>query len=771
MKDQISGCAEGRQRDDMSPHGVIGGEKTDETILMEFRVIFLGDSEAGKTLLMSRLKNPQMDPSDFKENTTNGINICSVVECLDGQKVQINYWDFGGQEILNSLHRMFLTKNALYVIVLNTRNDNQDAQANFWLRYVQAYAPEAAVMLVMNKIDQNKRADLNLPVLSRQFQNLDWDESNVLKISAIEPDAERFRQEFTEKLHRQIAQCIKLKYAEPFTQQQVRIRDALRATNKSVISTDDFRDICELSGLNKENYGRNVEALQDELLFRFNEAGIMICFKKIQNGETELLHPVLLNPEWITKTIYRILNTDELMSQNGVVLHDDIKKLCRTSGVKWQGSRDADDLLAIMRIFDLSYTYSTDDVKEFIPMLCQRREPEAIEELTQADGIIEFQMVFEYLPSGVLYKMMVMHHEELDRERTWRTGAKIGRNDDDYVILRQNGNTMEVYVCGTSKSHAVKKLNAFVSEISTCAEKGRYRAKSLENKIGFEVAGIMDYFDYDRLVKANPAKVKYVASKVHGGEVAISDILKQEDRSEWRKLDELLQLTLDGCKELQDNQTYYWRKKLPDEMEACLPKMNEDSRTRVLKSFIGHTFFVEDQHKGGKSATGISSGELDLRICLDRERPWSILEALNITSETDRDDHSKTRWLEHLKRLTTDYNQSGFQYVILMSYLLAPVEAFEPIKEAYHMLLRSTELEAYGGRPKECEYEELPECPAHISISRADYSGGAGDVSVFHFLVYIPEYTGKQEETAKGTKKKARHKSSEEATKSVEHVK
>ena len=750
MKNQISACSEEKQHDNLFQHSANNEAKTDETVLMEYRVIFLGDSEAGKTLLMSRLKDPQMNPADFKENTTKGINIFSKVECLSGKNVQINYWDFGGQEILNSLHRMFLSENALYVIVLNTRNDNQNAQANFWLRYVQAYAPEAPVMLVMNKIDQNKRADLNLPALSRQFQSLEWDDSNVLRISAIEPNAERFRQEFTEKLHQQIAQ--RIIGVDPFTPLQAQIRDALRATNKNVISTDDFRDICEEYGLNKENCGPNVQAVQDELLSRFNEAGIMISFRKDRDGETELLYPVLLEPEWITKTIYRILNAEDLISQNGVVRHDDIKKLCRTSGDKWQGSRDADDLLAIMRVFGLSYTRSADDVQEFITMLCQIREPEAIEELTWAEGTIEFQMVFDYLPSGVLYKTIVKYYGELDIDRTWRTGAKIGCKDDDYVILRQDGNTMKVYVHHANKAHALKRLDTFVEAISTCAEK-EYRAKSLEKKIGFEVAGIPDYFDYDRLVKANPAKVKYVASKVNGREVAISDILAQEDRSERRDLDELLRLTLIGCKELQDNQTYYWRKKLPDEMEDRLPKMNEDSRTRVLKSAIGHTFFVEDQPKGGNSATGITSGELDLRICFNREDPWSILEALNITSETDSGDKSKTRWLEHLKRLTTDYNQSCFRYVILMSYLLAPAEEFLPIRDAYHNLLRTTELEIYG-KPKECEYEHLPTCPERISISRADYSGSSGDVSVFHFLVYIPEYTGKQEETTENTKKR-----------------
>ena len=163
-------------------------------------MIFLGDSEAGKTLIMSRIKDSQMNPSDFREDTTNGINTYSKVECLNGQKIRINYWDFGGQDILNSMHRMFLSNDTLYVIVLNTRNDNQDAQASFWIRYVQSYAPRAPVMLVMNKSDQNKRAALNFPALFRKFPTLRLDESDVLKISAIMPDSRKFRKRFVAKL-------------------------------------------------------------------------------------------------------------------------------------------------------------------------------------------------------------------------------------------------------------------------------------------------------------------------------------------------------------------------------------------------------------------------------------------------------------------------------------------------------------------------------------------------------------------------------------------
>ena len=715
-------------------------KKAKKDVLKEYRVVFLGDSEAGKTLLMARLKNPRMNPAKFKEGTTNGIKIFSEEKTLRGQRVRINYWDFGGQEILNSMHRMFLSDNSLYVIVLNTRNDNQDAQANFWIRYVMAYAPKSPILLVMNKIDQNKWADLNLPALVRRFPKLRIDEPEVLRVSAIEPNKKKFREEFTNKLYQRITRCIES--TRQFTPQEAKIRDTLRAREDRVIDTDTFRVICEENGLNEENYGDKTFATQDELMSRFNEAGIIVSFTKKKNNNTEILIPLLLEPEWITKTIYRILNTEKKISENGVVLHENIKKLCMTSDVKWHGSRDAYDLLDIMRAFGLSYVSGADDVQEFIPMLCQQREPEEIDDLTHAEGTIAFQMAFEYLPSGVLYHMMVKHFDKLDLPRTWRTGAKFGHDDDNYVILRQDRNTMDLYVRDADKKNAVDEIESRVKEIREYA-KNKYNAKLLENKIGFEVAPeIIEYFDHDRLLKADSAEVPFVASKIHGGKVAVRDILEQEDRSEQRDLDKLLELTLKGCKVLQNDYTYWWRDPLPPEMEARLPKMDEDSRTRWLLFSIGQGFSVGDQHKSGESATGIGRGELDLNIGLKPNDYWSILEALNIKNGNAE---SMNNWVKHLKRLTTKYNQSGLRYLILVSYLLAPVEKFRIIKDAYHSKLSVTELK-YHGIPISCKEEKPDNCPNLISISRADYRGDMGDMSLFHFLVHIPKYTGKQME-------------------------
>ena len=695
--------------------------RSSELVLMEGRVVFLGDSEAGKSLLMGRLREPKKAPSEFSGDTTQGIDIFSEVLKFDGRRIRVNYWDFGGQEVLHSMHRLFLSKQTLYVIVLNTRNDNQDAQADFWMRYVQSYAPGAPVLLVMNKIDQNKKAALNLPVLCRRFPN-GISPENVLKVSAVEKDPKKFAEQFTNKLHDFIKQNIDR--FQGFTTQEALIRERVDdARKKTAIDRSEFKMFCDAEGLKQKEK-------RDELIERFHDAGIVVHLKK---GT-----PMYLNPAWITETLYMILSADTDSEANGMIPHKDIESMCDQNRNQLEGEDDAQHLIQIMQKYGLSFQHGE---HEFIPMLCCRAEPERIEKLIQTPGTMEMQLIFEYLPSGLLYKLMADYRNDLDMPLTWFTGAKIGRGDENYVILRRDGNCLCIFANYTQKEKAVEKVYALAGEIERLADEP-YSATIRERKIRYSWGNCVEYFDYDRLKRAKTKDLQYVASKVSDDPVAVCDILEQEDRSEKRDLDRLLQLVLEGCLILQNNQTYWWTRDVPKEMEGLLPKMNENARNRALIPVLERGFSVEDQPEGGESAEGIEPGRLDLRIRLKSGMPWSILEALNISEEKG---DSKKRWLEHLKRLATKYNKNGFRHLILASYLLASEDHFGRVKDAYMDILSQTELPIFGGAPQICKNYPLDHCPQRVSVSRADYSGDAGDVSIFHFLVHIPEYKGKRD--------------------------
>lgn len=732
---ELSGDAQGAEQ----PGTVPALPQQTETILRDYRVVFLGDSEAGKTLILSRLDNPEMDPKQFCVDTTIGINIVRRVETINGQPVRLNYWDFGGQDILHSMHRIFLAKNTLYVIVLNTRNDNQDAQAIFWLRYVEAYAPGSPVLLVMNKTDQNKRAALNLPVLQRLFSTRGFAPEDVLKISAVWPEKEKFHKEFTEKLHACIGRY--LSASKPFTSQEVRIRDKVeekKAADKlKVIGIDDFRDICEEESLGDEN-------AQDALMERFNETGVLVYFQ----SKTVMF----MNPEWITKTIYKILDQDEQIADNGVVPYKKIQSFCRKNEDNINKSEDAAYLVDIMRDYDLSFQYekrkpgeeNTED-KEFIPMLCQREEPQDIETLIGKDNTVELRMVFEYLPCGVLYKLMVDCHRELDMDHVWRSGMKLDHENGGYAVVRQEGNTMGLYVHDDRISCAVEWMVRLMEKTEDAARHDKFNATLLETKIGYRIADVLEYFDYQQLKNAEENGVYYTVSRsMPPQKVAIQDILAQKDGTVLEKIKELLKLTSEGCQKLQGRHTFWFLTKAAKD-DRLAPKMDEDSRTAELGSVLSSKFTVKDQPRWGDSGGGVKQGELDLWIGLDEHTPLAILEALNIS--TYENAKSVASWEEHLTRMMCDYNKNGFHNLLLVSYLNCPPEALVKTRKEYFDRMRDYDVPHYG-TPKYCEPIVVDEFSDGIQVVRADYSSGAGDVTVYHFLVRIEQYGRKALEKA-----------------------
>ncbi len=86
--------------------------------LNEAKVILVGQGAVGKTSLVKRLMTDEFDPEEHK---TEGIDIKRWGVKVGRQEVQLNVWDFGGQEIMHATHQFFLTKRSLYLLVLDSR--------------------------------------------------------------------------------------------------------------------------------------------------------------------------------------------------------------------------------------------------------------------------------------------------------------------------------------------------------------------------------------------------------------------------------------------------------------------------------------------------------------------------------------------------------------------------------------------------------------------------------------------------------------------------
>ena len=108
-----------------------------------FKVIFPGSGEEGKFCTFSRLLRDCGDPNkkSFDGHSTSDIVIFNEEYDLNSRKFQVHYWDYGGQERMRSMHRIFLIGRTLYILLLNARDDALSDRSKYWIHNVKNFAP------------------------------------------------------------------------------------------------------------------------------------------------------------------------------------------------------------------------------------------------------------------------------------------------------------------------------------------------------------------------------------------------------------------------------------------------------------------------------------------------------------------------------------------------------------------------------------------------------------------------------------------------------
>ena len=384
-------------------------------MLNEIKVVFLGDGEAGKSHTIARLMNNGGDPVDYTDQATPGIVIKHKYYVANGRTFRVNYWDFGGQEIMHSMHRIFLTDRTMYVVLLNARDDTQGDRAKYWLHNIQSFAPNAPVLLVLNKIDQNPNASVDERDLRGRCEKL----TQVVRLSAKDFSQEDFNKAFTDVLKDEILKTGFLDAEWPSSWKQV--KEKLENMESHYIMGDAYEDLCQEC---------HVDTNQKNLLHWFNNLGVSFCC--CDKEDYDLNDYVILRPDWITNALYIILFNRLEGVQNGLIPHQAIYDILRSArsnpnihctlpNARYT-SGDIGYVLGVMRKFNLSQPHGTD--YEFIPMLCQQNSTMDVQYYHKDADTLEFNMEFDYLPNNLLHRLMVERHSELDMDNVWRTGAR-----------------------------------------------------------------------------------------------------------------------------------------------------------------------------------------------------------------------------------------------------------------------------------------------------------------------------------------------------------
>ncbi len=514
--------------------------------LNEVKVVFLGEASAGKTSLVKQLMGEQFDD---KESQTHGIRIRKMDFAMsDGDTVAAHLWDFGGQEVMHATHQFFLSQRSVYVLLLNSRNDDQ---AEKWLKYAESFGGRSPVLVVLNKIDENPSFDVNRKTLREKYPQI----REFYKLSCKIKDG---IDDFREALRREIENADTRR--TPFPAHWLKVKEHFSKMEADYIESEEYQRECEKAGVTR--------AFSQDVLLKFlHDLGLVINFRNLKNFDTQIL-----NPLWLTNGVYRIINSGRVAETGGLLHENEFDAVINDPRYRAENTTDKpfhypknklQYIVRVMQEFELCFQL---DTRTFVvPQLLPVQEPDVPMEGAVLRFVIHFP---DFLPDSLFPRLMVKLHTYIEDKEAlgetlsdrvtasqpvtkpahsshtklaWRTGmvlhkpnifkasARVRWDKEDRKIL--------VDVSGEERRRFLSFIRETVKEIVETFS-------SLSYSELVPIPDSTDTEEYEYLVEAEKAGEKEVFVKSLKKRVSIADLLNGVEEPAMR--DEVEQLPVKG---------------------------------------------------------------------------------------------------------------------------------------------------------------------------------------------------------------------------------
>jgi internalin A len=372
--------------------------------LYEAKMLIVGEGGAGKTSLLTRLYSPD-EPLPTEGDSTKGIKIHKhEFKLRNGRTFRLNVWDFGGQEIYHATHQFFLTHRSLYVLLDDTRKDYKsvsDEGFEYWLELIEVFGGRSPILI---------------------FQNEKSGRSKAIDFSGIRQHYDNVKELYADNLERRDA-ADKVRDGIEFYAANLRhIGDELPARWLTV-----REDIEGLAAKHPyipvekyfEVYGKHVEFDETKALLLsryFHDLGVFLHFQ----DDLLLKRTVILQNEWATEAVFRILDDEVIKKRLGRFSDEDCARLWKDSAY----ARMHPELLALMQNFELCYELRDTQPKTWLaPQLLPPTKPEDLGEWAKPEDLM-LRYKYEFLPKGMISRLTVrLHRFVKDPAKAWVTGV------------------------------------------------------------------------------------------------------------------------------------------------------------------------------------------------------------------------------------------------------------------------------------------------------------------------------------------------------------
>jgi pimeloyl-ACP methyl ester carboxylesterase len=370
---------------------------------------------------------------DPNETRTPGIAQHEKIEIQgwspDDCQVRLNAWDFGGQEMMRGTHRFFLTERSLYLLVLEDRRLD-DRSIYDWMKTICNRGGDSPVIVVINKSDSGKQ-DLRLDEVGLREAY-----PSIVAFLRTSCDPGEWAGNSIKALRRTVVEIIasnpRLKHVhDPIPANWLHIKDRLRTltSEHSVLPHTDFVSLC------KDTNGG--EAVTDDneqraLLRLLHDLGAIVAHGLGRDASAASREINLLDPNWLTGAVYRILEKASSVDQEGEFLRRDLAEWLdlHTYPAKWH-----EFILERMQEREIGLCFRLPPPVEDGYLI-----PEALPPNRRfyewPEDCLRFRYGYNFLPSGLIPRFIVESHRHLTADkRRWRTGAVLRVRDCDILVL------------------------------------------------------------------------------------------------------------------------------------------------------------------------------------------------------------------------------------------------------------------------------------------------------------------------------------------------
>ncbi len=463
--------------------------------LYEAKIIFIGSGNVGKTSLVNTIIDGKYNPNEIK---TEGISIRDW-KVRGENDIDVHIWDFGGQEIMHATHKFFMTQNSVYVVVVTPREEDRygETELSYWLKLVQSFAPDSPIIVAINKCEVHthnidKRTYLiNYPNIQSFVETSCV---NNIGINELKDDIENA---ITKLPH----------LGKPIPQSYLAIKNRLSKIKEDFISYNDYVQIC------REIEPEFKEDSMSALVSLLHNLGIVLNFRE----ELELEQTQVLNPEWVTQGVYKIINSPILAQQKGVISIDklvdvlDKKKFPRSQHLF---------IVGLMEKFELCYFLPDNRRTIFIPNAFGAERPQNL--VWEDKGALQFQYNYDILPSSIISRLIVKLHQFIVDGKYWRDGAMIKKEDLTAFIFTDRTNlTLNISIKGESrKKELLGNIRFHLDDIHAS-----FKALKINQKIPHE--GVL--IDYEELIICQEEEVEdYFVPKLRK-KIKVKELLEGVD--------------------------------------------------------------------------------------------------------------------------------------------------------------------------------------------------------------------------------------------------